>query len=254
MHLLKSKYKIVKINNNKKETKNDFVVIEFPLKIFVNDIEFLTLLCSPEKLEYLVIGNLYSNMLISHIREIKSIKINMVDGIADVKLKKDVDLGNRFKDRIVYSTCGSFYKTLKLKKLKNNLRIDKDRILRLMRNLQESSKLFMETGCVHSSGLASKDKILFLSEDIGRHNTIDKIIGYSLVEGINNRGDKIILTTGRLTSEMILKSSRARFPVVVSKSAPTNMAIELAEHLNVTLIGFARGKRLNVYTNKGLVF
>lgn len=241
---MKKEYKITKISSNKKEKTYDVVVREFPLKIFVNGKEFSTLLCSPDKLKYLVIGNLYSEGIIKDIKEVKSIKINEFDGIAFVDLK--VDVSDRIKKRIVYSGCGSFYddSNLKIKKVKLK-KVKKEDILDLMKQLQLKSKLFQETGGVHASALGDK-KLLFFVEDIGRHNTVDKIIGLALVKKINLK-NKIILTTGRLSSEMVLKSAKAGIPVIVSKSAPTDMAVNLARKLDVILIGFARGKRLNLY-------
>lgn len=222
--------------------------MEFPLKIFVNNKEFSTLLCSPDKLKYLIVGNLFSEGIIKDIKEIKNIKINEFDGIASVELKNEVNFDEMVQKRIVYSGCASFYdhKNLKIKKIKNKIRIKKEDILDLMKQLQLKSSLYQKTGGVHASALANKDKIIFFSEDIGRHNTVDKIIGYSLIKKINLKS-KIILTTGRLSSEMVLKSAKAGVPVIVSKSAPTDMAVNLARKLNITMIGFARGKRLNGY-------
>jgi len=244
---MKKEYGIIKIINNEKEKIQDCVVKEFPLKIFVNGEEFSTLLCSPEKLKYLIIGNLFSENIIKDIDEIKDIKINEHDGIANVELKYKVDI--KSIPKTVYSGCASFYdeKNLKIESLKNHSKFKKEKIVDLMKQLQSSSKLFQETGGVHASALAG-DSILFFVEDIGRHNTIDKIIGYSLIKKINLR-DKMILTTGRLSSEMVLKSAKAGIFFIVSKSAPTDVAVELAKKLNVTLIGFVRGNRFNVYSS-----
>ncbi|MFH0867900.1 MAG: formate dehydrogenase accessory sulfurtransferase FdhD [Candidatus Woesearchaeota archaeon] len=243
---MKKEYNIIKIINNKKKKLKDIVVKEFPLKLFINGQEASTLLCSPDKLNYLIIGYLFSENIIKAINEIKSIKINEPDGIAIVELKKEVDT----KNKIIYSGCASFYdyKNLKIKKIKNNVKTKKEKIMKLMIKFQLKSKLFQETGGVHASALAAKDKIVFFTEDIGRHNTVDKIVGYALTKKLNLR-DKIILTTGRLSSEMVLKSVKAGIPIVVSKSAPTDMAVNLAKKLNVTLIGFARGQRFNIYNN-----
>ena len=123
---MKKQYNIVKITNNKKQKVKDIVVKEYPLKIFINSMEFSTLLCSPDKLKYLIIGNLYSENIIRNIKEIKGIKINEFDGIADVELKKDVSFIKIIKRGVVYSGCATFYslKNLKIKKIKNIIKID----------------------------------------------------------------------------------------------------------------------------------
>ncbi len=242
---MKKQYNIIKIINNKKKKIKDIIVKEFPLKIFINGQEASTLLCSPDKLDYLVIGHLFSENIIESTKEIDLIKINKHDGTVVVELKKKIIP----KAKTVYSGCASFYdyKNLKIKKIKNNARVKKEKIIKLMVQFQLKSKLFQETGGVHASALAGS-KIIFFTEDIGRHNTIDKIIGYALTKKINLK-NKIVLTTGRLSSEMVLKSVKAGIPIVISKSAPTDMAVNLAKKLNVTLIGFARGQRFNVYNN-----
>lgn len=244
---MKKEFDIIRISENKEELK-DFVVKEFPLKIFINGKEYSTLLCSPDKLKYLIIGHIYSENIIKNITEIKDIKINEHDGIANVELRDKINTNSIPKT--IYSGCASFYdeENLKIKPLKNKKKINKETILDLMKQLQLSSKLFQETGGVHASALAD-NKIIFFTEDIGRHNTVDKIIGY-ILENKLNLTNKIILTTGRLSSEMVLKSGKAGIPIIVSKSAPTNIAINLAKKLNITLIGFARGKRFNVYNNE----
>ncbi len=246
---MRKEYDIVKVIGDKKERVKDSVVKEFPLKIFINGIEFSTLLCSPDQLKYLVIGHLYSEGVIKDSREIKNFKLNEFDGVVNVGLKH-VDFNKRIKNRVIYSGCAYFYdyKNLKIKRIKNDLKVKKKYVLGLMEQLQLRSKLFQETGGVHASALSDK-RIIFFTEDIGRHNTIDKIIGYSLVKRIKLK-NKVILTTGRLSSEMVLKLAKAGIPVIVSKSAPTDMAVNLAKKLNITLIGFVRGKRFNVYNNK----
>lgn len=242
------KINIIRINK-KKEKITDTIVEEKPLIIFVNKKELVTLLCSQNHLKYLIIGHLISEGLVNNIKEIRNIKINEHDGVALTELKHRIDIKSN-SNKTIYSGCSSFYslENLKIKRLKNRIKIKKERVMKLMKQLQLKSKLFQQTGGVHASALANKNKIIFFTEDIGRHNTIDKIIGYSLIKKLNLK-NKMILTTGRLSSEMVLKSAKVKIPIIVSKSAPTDMAVNLAKRLNITLIGFARGKRFNVYNN-----
>ena len=110
----------------------------------------------------------------------------------------------------------------------------------------KKSDIFLETGGVHSCALCSQNEIIIFEEDIGRHNALEKILGKALMDNINLT-DKIVLTTGRISSEIIKKIAKRSIPVLISRSAPTDVAIDIAKKLNITLIGFARGQRMNVY-------
>ncbi|TET64548.1 formate dehydrogenase accessory sulfurtransferase FdhD, partial [Candidatus Aerophobetes bacterium] len=127
--------------------------------------------------------------------------------------------------------------------------ISPDEITELMRKLQNRSRLYRSTGGAHTAALSDREDILILAEDIGRHNAVDKVLGQCILDSIA-LDDKIILTSGRVSSEIVLKIVRARIPVVISRSAPTMLGAKLASHLGVTLIGFARGRRMNIYTHE----
>ena len=118
----------------------------------------------------------------------------------------------------------------------------------LIKEFNKSSQLFLDTGGVHSCALCDINKIIIFKEDIGRHNALDKVLGKALLEDIDFR-DKIILTSGRISSEILIKTAKRQIPVIVSRSAPTSLSIDIAKKLNITLIGFARGKRMNIYSN-----
>lgn len=96
--------------------------------------------------------------------------------------------------------------------------------------------------------MCDSNDIIIFKEDIGRHNALDKIFGQALLEGIDTE-DKIILTSGRISSEMLIKTAKRQVPMIISRSAPTSLAVEMAEKLGITLIGFARGEKMNIYTN-----
>ncbi len=136
---------------------------------------------------------------------------------------------------------------LRRHKIKSRFKISSQSILSLMREFQRRSTLFKKTGAVHSAALSNGRDILIFREDIGRHSAVDKIIGRALVEGIDMR-DKIILSSGRISSEILLKAQKCVIPVVISRGAPTSQAVKLARDLNITVVGFARGDRVNVYS------
>jgi FdhD protein len=116
-----------------------------------------------------------------------------------------------------------------------------------MREFNQSSELFRETGGVHGCALSYSKGIIFSEEDIGRHNAMDKLIGRARLERID-LSDKFVLTTGRISSELLIKASKQGIPIIASRSAPTELAIKLAKETGVTLIGFARGDKLNIYS------
>ena len=244
---------IIKINDNAIETLEDNVIVEYPFTIFINDEEFITLLCSPSSLQFLAIGFLVSEGIIKNKAGIKKINIDEEKGHAYVELTNNSSFVEKlYGKRTVTTGCGKgtvFYNVLDSlgsKKISSKVTVTADEILNLSAQLNHSSLLFKETGGVHSCALCDRDKILMFQEDVGRHNALDKIIGEAFEKEITLE-DKILLTSGRISSEMIIKTSKRNIPIIVSRSAPTNLSVSIAEELGVTLIGFARGRRLNIY-------
>jgi FdhD protein len=232
---------IIRVKGENLTREEDIVILEYPFTLFIEEEEIITLLCSPSSLEYLAIGFLYSEGYIDSIEDILKIRIEEDKGICNIKLYN----ANKFRDnlrgkRTITSGCGKgtlFYNVLdsfKSEKIKNPIPI--------------KSELFKDTGGVHSCALCTYEDILIFEEDIGRHNALDKVFGRALVEGIKTQ-DKIILTSGRISSEILIKAAKRQVPVIVSRSAPTSLSIELGEELGISLIGFARGEKMNIYTN-----
>jgi len=133
-------------------------------------------------------------------------------------------------------------------KVESRTEISTQEVFNLVSEFQRRSQVYRATGGVHSAALCDTKSILVFSEDIGRHNAIDKIIGECILNDIST-DDHIVITSGRISSEILLKVAKRSIPIVISKSAPTNLGVRLADDLGVTLIGFVRGKRMNVYTN-----
>lgn len=250
------KFIIKKVKDKDYERVEDSVIVEYPFTIFLNDEEFITLLCSPKGLEYLAIGFLVSEGVIKTKDEIKNINIDEEKGHGYIQLKNKPFLAEKlFGKRTITTGCGKgtiFYNVLDslgAQSIKKNLEIRGEDILKLSSQLNEMSYLFKETGGVHACGLCNKEEILLFHEDVGRHNALDKVIGEAFLKNMVLE-DKLLITTGRISSEMIIKASKRKIPVIISRSAPTNLSINIAKNLNITLIGFARGKRLNIYYDK----
>jgi len=246
---------IIQFNSGEKSVKKDFIVKEIPFTILVNGQEIVTLLCSPDKLEYLAVGFLLSEGLIKSDTQIKSVNLGKDGHYANVELDGDFQVPQDFfQKRLISSGCGrgsSFYNprdALDYEPINSDIQISYKQVTDLMRQFQEKSSLFKKTGGVHSAALCNLGEIEIFTEDIGRHNAIDKIFGQCLLKGISTE-DKVILTSGRISSEILIKVAKGKIPIIISRAAPTDLAVGLAEKMRVTLIGFVRGKRMNIYTH-----
>ncbi|MDP2729495.1 MAG: formate dehydrogenase accessory sulfurtransferase FdhD [Dehalococcoidales bacterium] len=245
---------ILRLTEESRSSLDDVVARESPLTIILNNQELVTLLCSPKDLDYLAVGFLFSEGLLESKEEVKKITVDEQRGIARIETGEDKALANEliFK-RFITSGCGrgaSFYSaadTQKQTRVESGMKISTGEILSLVRDFQHHSEVYRATGGVHSAALCDNRNILVFKEDIGRHNAIDKIFGECLLKDIPT-GERVIITSGRISSEILLKVARRSIPVIVSKSAPTNLGVKLANDLGITLLGFARGKRLNAYT------
>ena len=246
---------ILKVTDEGSSQTEDIVARESPLTIILNNQELVTLLCTPKDIEYLAIGFLTSEGLLDRKEDVKSVSVDEVRGVVRVVTADDRTLTNEllFK-RLITSGCGrgaSFYTAADVqnrKKIDSKTQISAEEVSSLIRDFQHHSELFLSTGGVHSAAMCDNKTMLVFNEDIGRHNAVDKIFGECLMKDIPTEGN-IIVTSGRISSEILLKVSRGNIPILISKSAPTNLGVRMANDLGVTLIGFARGKRMNVYTN-----
>lgn len=257
-HQISKKYPIFTFSNERQTQEWDNVLEEYTLGIYINGKRYVNLICTHKNLYELVLGNLLSEGIINKVQEINSIEINEKEGKALVELKiKDV-----FKDainategvRTVTTACGkqhsiSYYvfNDMLLTPLNDKFVIHYSKILSLMHEFQQSSEIYKLTRGIHSCGLYNGDKCIAFMEDIGRHNAVDKIIGHAIKEKIDLT-KSILITSGRVPSDMITKIIKAKIPIIVARSVPTDVAIEMAEKYNVTLVGYARGARMNVYT------
>jgi len=221
---------------------------EMPLTIFINGQETVTILCTPTRLTHLVLGFLYSEGIIASMHDVVSLRVCEDEPIADVRLTKtEYTVPPK---RTLTSGCGSgvSFKT-QAQRVDSDLVVTPEEVLSLMKQLYQQQKLFQLGGGIHSSALCDRKQILVMAEDIGRHNTLDKIMGECLMRGLPTQ-DCILLTTGRISSEMLLKAARMQTPIVVSRGSPTERAISLGNDLGITVIGYARGSRLSVFSDE----
>lgn len=249
-----NRQEVVKWKEGEARVIEDDVVVETSLEIAVNGQETITLLCSPENRKNLAAGFLKSEGIIDKFDQIQEIKLEKSKKRINVSLTEDSgDLESYFNQkRALASSSGRANLVLdKVAKLESAAKgtpvPDPTYLSRLMRDMQRQAKLFRRTGGSHTAALADEEGLLHLSEDIGRHNALDKAIGKALMcdEQLKNM---VLLTSGRLSSEMVLKSIRSSIPILVSRSAPTTLGTRLAKEANLTLVGFTRGKRMTFYS------
>lgn len=220
---------------------------EIKLTIQVNHRELVTIMCSPTKLNCLVVGFLYAEGIISGLSDVLSMRICDDETLADVLL---ADTERELPVlRTLTSGCGGGA-TFKIRgeRVISTLSIAPAQLFSLMKQLQEKMELYRLSGGVHTSALSDGRNLIVVTDDIGRHNTLDKIQGECLLRNLPTK-DRIIVTTGRVSSEMLLKAAKMQAPVVVSRHTPTGSAISLARELNITLVGHVRGGRLWVYSH-----
>ena len=245
----------VKWKENKHEVVETAVPREAAVTLYLNDEELATLLVTPQKLKELAVGFLFSEGILKEPEDLKKVLVDDRKGIIWVETEKKTYLGKLLHKRFLTSGCGKGTTFLdiagidELEKLDSKINVSAEKISELMKEMFQRAELYKEAGGIHSSALSDGDKIVSMSEDIGRHNTFDKILGECFLTGIETK-DKILLTTGRISSEMLLKSVKTGIPILVSRSAPTNLAVQAAQKLGVTLAGYARANSVRVYANE----
>ncbi|MGE5630517.1 MAG: formate dehydrogenase accessory sulfurtransferase FdhD [Caulobacteraceae bacterium] len=251
-----SKVSVAKYGGGIVSSVEDIIAREYALTIILDGDELITLLCTPQNLEYLAVGFLVSESIIADRKDVKNIRVFEDKGIVELETTKSSTLAKKlYGKRTMTTGCGkgaTFYNavdSLSCKIVDSDMKVYAQDILELMRKFNKCSDLFTNTGGVHSACLCTDKEFLLFHEDIGRHNALDKIIGEAVTKGIELT-DKLILTTGRISSEILIKAAKRGIPVIVSRSAPTDLAVELANELGVTVIGFARGARMNIYSKK----
>jgi len=246
MDKMYKKFPCIRVDGEKCEQGLHEVIEEVPMALFVNGRHSMTAMMSPVQLEDFVTGYLFTEQIIKSIDEIESIRIE--------KNRMSVITRNLFKvlgpKKTILSGCGgstSFIDTEKLPKIHSVYSITTQDI-RDSQKAVLNSELHVKTGGIHIVALLDKTKVLAVSEDIGRHNALDRVIGYGLRNTID-LSKTWILVSGRISSEMVRKCLITGIPIIVSRGATTTLAVETAEKTGLTVVGFARSGKMVVYTN-----
>ncbi|EIM05230.1 formate dehydrogenase accessory protein [Planococcus antarcticus DSM 14505] len=249
--------KIIRYEKGAFIEKQDRVVVEQPATIKINGKEFITIVCSPEHMEEMAIGFLISERIIPNYKDIQDVRVDEKNGTVHITAEKVYPFFEQLQNkRFISSCCGMsrqgfvFAHDAMIAKKMTEVRVTltPENCFQLMEDMGGSAEMFKQTGGVHNAALCDATGIIVSRMDIGRHNALDKIYGHCLTNNIDVR-DKVIVFSGRISSEILLKVAKIGCEIVLSKSAPTELALTLAEDLGITAVGFIRGSSFNLYTH-----
>ncbi len=260
--MYKRPYKIKKLQKGQLHNVEDIILIEKPITIKINTKSIVNIICLPKDIKELAVGFLYTTGFIDSINEIKKIEINTIENevsisIDDAKAAKIENLETSKYIRDINTACGipSIWRELILNSIEQSkeehdeIKIPHEIIFKSIVKMQKETILFKETGGCHGAALFNlQGNLIDIFEDIGRHNAIDKVIGSALLKNIKLK-ETVLCSTGRLTGDSVLKAVRSNIPILASTSAPVESGIRIAFSYNLTLIGFVRGNKMNIYSH-----
>ncbi len=249
---------IEKLIENDAQIFEDVTIEEARLNLFLNGEKAISMMTIPKDQDAHAIGFLMSENVISSLEDIKEIKISQ-DGLR-VDVKANIDeksLQNLYKEKTLVSGCGggvtgNIEGSLEIPFNQSSFKVKPETIYSEVKKFYQESELYLLTGCVHKAMIYLLDGTTITAEDIGRHNAIDKVVGKCILKKLDTK-KSILFVSGRLSSEMVTKAVMHKIPIVVSRTAPTYLGVQTANKHGLTLIGFARGKRMNIYTHSGRI-
>ena len=248
---------IIKINDNGIANVNDTIIKEDRLNLYLNGNKIISTMCILSDQDSYAVGFLMSEGVIENIDDIKNIKISK-DGLSvyiDAKIN-DENISNLFHEKTLTSGCcvgvsANFEGKIIEKFLSQKAAFSLEQIRFYINRFQNNTDLFSNTGCTHKAMLFCDNRD-FSSEDIGRHNATDKVLGKAKMQRANT-SKSIIIVSGRLSMEMVIKCAMHDVPIVISNAATTALGIKSAQNLGITLIGFARNGNMNIYTHSNRI-
>jgi FdhD protein len=243
----------LRYNAGKWESLKKDVIVETPVSLTVNGQMWLTLMCTPVDLEALAVGFLFNEGVLKGRDEIELVQVCQQGDNVDVWLNHPVELPKDWR-RTAGCTGGATAVILEQlhPELKNGFVLSPETIRTHIETLLETQSLYREVGGVHTSILSDGKQVIASGEDVGRHNSLDKIAGKCLLKNLQP-SRKILVTTGRVSSEMIQKAARIGAPIVISRTSASSLSVKLAEKWGVTLVGYARRDQFIVYTHPGRI-
>jgi len=224
------------------------VTVERPLTLYLNGQEVVTMMTIGDYPEYLTVGYLRNQNMLRADDEITGIDYDDEVEVVVVRTARKTDYEKKLKKKTLTSGCaqgtvfGDVMETFESTVLPKDVELRTSWLYRLFKTINTTPSLYLEAGAIHGCALCREDRVLIYMEDVGRHNAVDKIAGYMHLEGIG-ASDKTFFTTGRLTSEMVIKTVQMGIPILISRSGFTAWGVELARQADLTLVGRAKGKR-----------
>jgi FdhD protein len=229
---------------------------EHPLTLYVDKREIVTLMTLGAAPEALAIGYLRNQRLVKNIEDIASVQVDWeVNAAAVITQNGIADLSSKMEKRTVTTGCGQgtvfgdLMAEIDSVKLRDDVRLTEETFFALLNAVRIHDTVYKQAGAVHGCALFSGSELLYFVEDVGRHNAVDAIAGMMWLDHVDG-SDKIFYTTGRLTSEMVIKAAQMRIPFLVSRSGLTQMGYEVANRVGITMIGRATGKHYLLFTGK----
>jgi len=251
-----SRVKLQRIDLNEQQVteKDDTVASDRAVCIFIKDEYYRTLIATPTMIKELVIGHLLGEGIVISLEDVSKVEVEPLK--VHVELRDDVDLNliNMSKVDLITTACGSLSTPVQDNQLdsiqvSSAITVEPEKIWGMIRELNLRSGVYRKTGGTHSAMLCAIDgKVLAFAEDVGRHNAVDKVVGAGALDGVDF-GDCVLVSSGRQSSEIVLKVARSGIPVIASVAGPLDSGIRIAEATGITLICFVRGRRMNVYTH-----
>lgn len=234
----------------------DYIAEEKPFYLLINQTFWATILCSPTDLQALSVGHFLSEGILKSIEEIEEVVLNESERTCYVKLKPEIEVEDRVKisrlhARIIHSACGEnsdYQKTGRILKVKSHLKVKAQTIFNSVKQLNFKAEGYRRTGGFHVAAIYKADgRLVSLAEDVGRHNAVDKAIGMAALNKIDF-GECFLALSGRISGDVAFKAANVGLPIIASLSAALSSGIAMADSADLTLAGFVRGKRINIYT------
>lgn len=245
---------IIKVVKGREETAERCFVAEYPLRLRINDRDLATLICSPHQLNFLIAGFCLSQGFIDGLDDILAMGTCSEYGLAQLRLRYDLPqelqptLTSGCGTGIAYNLPQHLLKAASQRERHYQL----DSVFRLMHTLHDRTEQYRSHGGIHSAAVGDADGLRLCAEDIGRHNTIDRIAGEALFRRISLQ-DLMLVTSGRVSTEMVAKAARLGIGLIASRTSPTDLAVDLCDQAGITLVGYLRAESLEIYTHEELL-
>ena len=246
----------VEAYNERGEMVPTSIAGEHPLTLYLDKRELVTLMTLGHAPEALAIGFLRNQRLVAAIEDIKAVQVDWETGSVAVTTNRKSDIGKKTRKKTVTTGCGQgtvygdLMEEIDRIKLRDDVSLADADLFVLIEKVRKHETIYKQSGAVHGCALAARDgEILMFVEDVGRHNAVDAIAGFMWLKGIDG-ADKVFYTTGRLTSEMVIKCAQMRIPFLVSRSGLTKMGHDIAQQVGLTMIGRASGRHYLAFTGK----